>query len=1114
MKKISFLLVIFVFGLHAVRAQTREITGIVTSADDGSTIPGVSVTVKGTTLGTITDLDGNYRIKVPQNAQTLVFSFVGMQSREMPVTGNSLNVQLEAEIQGINEVVVTALGISREKKSLGYAVQEVGGDELNQTKSDNFIKSLSGRISGVHVQNSTNFGGSTNVVIRGQSSLTQSNQALFVIDGVPIDNANTNNAGQTTGRSGYDYGNTASDINPNDIESISVLKGAAATALYGSRAANGVILITTKKGTVTAGRALGVKVSSNITISTIDKKTFPKYQQEYGAGYGKYYYSGFDDDENGEPDDGSIYPGFEYYADVNGDGTTDYTVPFYEDASRGQQFDPNVMVFQWDAFDPESPNFGKATPWIAGRNGPDSFFETAVSTTNNVDISGGTEATTYRFSYTYMDQNGIMPNSSLQRHSVLFTGSHKILDNLKLTTSANYINNYGKGRPSTGYSDNILTSFRQWYQTNVDIKAQERMYKQTGRNVTWNPVAFDDPAPAYWDNPYWIRYENFEEDVRNRLIGYAQLDWKITDYLSAMSRVSIDTYSELQEERKAVGSASGEFGVDRPDVTSGYSRFERSFTETNLDLMLNVQKDLTEELDLKALLGVNIRRTKNEQLFASTNNGLGIAGIYALSNSLDPMLPPEELLQEIGVNGIFAGASLGFKSTFFLEGTIRRDQSSTLPDDNDSYYYPSVTASYIFSNHLQKDWLSLGKIRLNYAEVGNSAPALTLKDTYRVNASFSGNSMATVPDTKNNPDLKPERQRSWEGGLEMNFLKNRVGFDLGLYKTNTFDQLINLPVSFSTGYLGKWINAGEIENKGIEVTLNGTPVKTLDFRWDVKLNWAKNNSEVKSLFQDATGQEVTNLQLASLQGGVSVNARIGEPYGSINGSDYVYHEDTGEKIVAANGYYEISSTNDIVLGNYNPDWSGGVHNAFAYKNLSLGFLVDFQHGGDVFSLDMWYAAGTGLYKESAGLNDLGNPKRDPIVWANPNDHSQGYAGNSGGTLNEGVHENGTPNATRVSNETYRADGWLVSPNKRFVYDASYIKLREVTLTYTLPQQLVSKTFLTGASVSFVGSNLWTIHKNLPYADPEASQSSGNIQGWQSGVMPSTRNFGFTVNLQF
>ncbi|MGD9555952.1 MAG: SusC/RagA family TonB-linked outer membrane protein [Mangrovibacterium sp.] len=1099
MKKILILLAICTFGLEPLMAQTREIKGIVTSAEDGSTIPGVTVTVKGTTLGTITDLDGNFTIRVPQNAQTLVFSFVGMETQEAPITGSSLNIQLQSEIQGINEVVVTALGISRQKKSLGYSVQEVSGEAVNAVKSDNFITSLSGKVSGIQVQNNTNFGGSTNVTIRGSSSLTQSNQALFVVDGVPIDNSNVNNSGQLTGRSGYDYGNTAADMNPNDIESISVLKGAAATALYGSRAANGVILITTKKGTASTGRAVGVKVSSNITVSAIDKKTFPEYQTEYGAGYGPYYSS---------PD----YPGLNSI-DVNGDGTPDLATPYQEDASRGQKFDPSLMVYQWDAFDPESPNFDKATPWLAGANGPDSFFETAVSNTNNIDISGGTDKTTYRASLSNMDQRGVMPNSSLKRNSVLFNGSHKIIDKLKISTSANFINTRGKGRPSTGYSDNILTSFRQWYQMNVDIKMQERLYKTTGRNVTWNRNAYDDEAPAYWDNPYWVRYENFEEDERNRFVGYAQLDWKINDYLSVMGRFAIDTYNELQEERKAVGSASGELGVDRPNVTSGYSRLERSFRETNLDLMLNFQKDLTEDLNLTGLIGMNIRRSKNDQVFASTNNGLAVAGTYALSNSLDPMLPPEELLEEIGVNGIFASVSLGYRNTWFLDGTLRRDESSTLPDDNNSYYYPSVTASFIFSNLLKKEWLSLGKVRLNYAEVGNSAPALRLTDTYRIQASFAGTSLATLPDVKLNPNLKPERQTAYEAGLEMNFLKNRIGFDLAFYKNNTFDQLMPLSVSFATGYDSKWINAGEIENRGIELTLSGTPVKMKDFQWEVNVNWAKNKNEVVSLFKDESGNEVTNLQLASLQGGVTINARVGEAYGTINGSDYVYHEN-GQPIVNPNGRYRISPTNDIVLGNFNPDWTGGINNVFSYKNLALSFLLDFQHGGDVFSLDMWYGSSTGLYQESIGPNDLGNPKRDPIVWTNPDDPSKGYASNSGGTINEGVLENGEPNTTRVRNDTYAADGYAVSPNKRFVYDASFIKLRELTLTYKLPKKLIEETFLNDASVSFVGSNLWIIHKNLPYADPEASQSSGNIQGWQSGVMPTVRNFGFTVNLQF
>lgn len=1104
MKKIALLLAFFAIGLQVLMAQTKEISGRVTSADDGSLIPGVSVSVKGTTLGTITDMDGVFRMKVPQDAKTLVFSFVGMTTQEVAIGAQTnINVKLTSENIAVDEVVVTALGISREKKSLGYSVQQVGGEDVNKSKGNNFVTSLSGRVSGIQVKNNTNFGGSTNVIIRGSSSLTGNNQALFVVDGIPIDNSNTNNSGQLTGRGGYDYGNASADINPNDIESISVLKGAAATALYGSRATAGVILITTKKGKASGVKAPKIKLNSTVTFSTIDKSTFPKYQNEYGAGYGKYYYGGED------------YPGFEQYADVDGDGNVDYTVPYYEDASRGQKFDPNVKVFQWDALDPASPNYLKATPWVAGANGPDTFFETGVGSSHNIDVSGGDDKTTYRFAYTFFDQTGVMPNSFIQKNNATFVGTHKILDNLKITTSANYVNTSGKGRPSTGYSDNIMSSFRQWYQVNVDVAMLKRMYEETGRNVTWNPNSSSDLTPAYWDNPYWVRYKNYEKDGRSRLIAYVQLDWDITKDLKAMGRYAIDTYNELQEEHKAVGSVAGEFGVNRPDVTSGYSRYTRAFTESNLDFMLNYHKAISDKFDLTAMLGTNIRRTKSESVYASTNNGLAVPNVYALNNSVDPMLPPEENLYQIGVNGIFGSMSLGFKNTYFLDATLRRDQSSTLPKENNAYYYPSVTTSMIFSNLINADWLSLGKVRLNFAEVGSSAPALSVKDTYVANAPFSGTSMVTVPNTKLNSSLKPERQRALEAGLEMNFLKNRVGFDLAVYKNNTFDQLMPVSVSYVTGYSSKWVNAGEVQNKGIELALTGAPVKSKDFNWDIRVNWAKNENEVVSLYTDESGNAVTNLQIGSLQGGVSINATVGQPYGTIKGSDYQYHANGGKLINPANGRYLKSSTNDVVIGDVNPDWTGGINNSFRYKNISCSFLVDMQKGGDIFSLDLWYGYATGLYAETAGLNDLGNAKRDAIVW-NSADHTQagGYASNSGGVIEEGVLADGSPNWVRRNHENYAAIGYSADPNKRFVYDASFIKLRELTITYDLPKSLISKLYLSNASIGFVGSNLWIIHKNLPHADPEASQSSGNIQGWQSGVMPATRNLGFSVNLQF
>jgi len=466
--------------------------------------------------------------------------------------------------------------------------------------------------------------------------------------------------------------------------------------------------------------------------------------------------------------------------------------------------------------------------------------------------------------------------------------------------------------------------------------------------------------------------------------------------------------------------------------------------------------------------------------------------------------------------------SLGLSDTYFIDATIRRDQSSSLPEDNNAYIYPSVTGSLIFSNLIDVDWLSLGKVRANYAEVGNSAPALSVKDTYLANSPLSGTSMATVPNTKLNSELKPERQKALEAGLEMKFLQSRVGFDLAFYKDNTVDQLMAVRTSYGTGYLSKWVNAGEIQNSGVELALFGTVVKTDDFKWDISVNWAKNNSEVVSLYTDEAGNEVTNLQLASLQGGVSINATVGQPYGTIMGSDYQYYTTpegvvTDKKLVnAANGRYLKSTTNDKVIGDVNPDWTGGIINTLGYKAFTLSFLVDIQKGGDIFSLDLWYGMGTGLYEETVGPNDLGNEMRDPIVWNDDANKTKegGYAPNSGGIIEEGVLADGSENWVRRNQENYVAIGWATDPNARFVYDASYVKLRELTLTYELPKTLANKMHFAGASVGLVGSNLWIISKNLPHADPEASQSSGNIQGWQSGVMPTTRNFGVTLNLQF
>jgi len=1094
MRKLALFLFLTLFvGLQTITAQTKAISGKVVD-DLGEALPGVAVVIKGTTNGTTTRFDGTYALQVPNNT-TLVFTYIGMAEQEVVVGDQTtINVTLASDSEDLDEVVVTALGISREKKSLGYAVQEVSGEEMNKVQTPNFASALSGKVAGVQITNSTNMGGSSNVVIRGSSSLTGNNQALFVVDGVPIDNGINNSDYQAEGGAGFDYGNAASDINQNDIESVSVLKGAAASALYGSRAANGVILITTKKGKQST-KGIGVTVNYNLTLSEVDKSTLPDYQKEYGAGYGDYYY--------GHPEYGGLD-----YADVNGDGINDAITPYYEDASRGQRYDKDLLVYQWDAFDPESPNFNKATPYVASPNGLDTFFDTGVTHTTNVSIDGGSETTNFRISYTNLDQKGIMPNSTLKKNNFVLNGSHKLMDNLVASGSMTFSNVKGKGRASTGYSTNIMSMFRQWYQVGTDLEMQRKLYEDTGRNITWNRSSYDNESPAYWDNPYWARYENYQNDERNRVIGYAKLDYTLNDNWSASARYSLDTYNELQEERKAVGSIAGAFGVNSPDISSGYARRTIFVMETNIDALLKYKAKITEELGFNGLIGTNIRRRTYDNVYQSTSGGLAVAGIYALSNSIDAMQPPVEEYYKQGINGIFASGSFGFRNTYFLDATIRRDQSSTLPKEHNSYYYPSVTGSFIFSNLIESNLISFGKVRLNYAEVGNDAPALRINDTYRLNASFNGNALATVYDEKLNQDLKSERQVAYEAGVEMKFFKNRLGFDLALYKNTTFDQLMALPTSFTTGYESKWVNAGEIENKGVELFITGTPVKTQDFSWDVTLNWSRNRNKVVELFTDKAGNQVENLVLGNMQGGITINAKVGEAYGAILGTDYVYHEN-GQPIVDANGRYLTSDTNDKVIGDSNPLWMGGLNNSFGYKNISLSFLIDMQHGGDIFSLDKWYGDATGLYIETAGLNDLGNEKRSPIIT-----EGEGYAANSGGTINPGVDEAGNPNTVRVSNQNYAAAGYAVDPNKKYVYDASYVKLRELAVTYSLPGKLLESTFLTGASFSFVGSNLWIIHKNLPHSDPEASQGAGNIKGWQSGTLPSTRNFGFNVNLRF
>lgn len=1072
MRKTSSILLMLMLSGALAFGQARPITGQVKD-DKGNPVPFASVRVKGSTKGVAADQNGNFSIDAAPGA-TLEISAASYETYELKVGSQSIYAVTVKSQSTMSEVVVTALGIRRSKNELGYAAQKVGGDDITRTRDNNFVNSLSGKVSGVSVARNNSMGGSTNIVIRGFKSLSQTNQALMVIDGVPFDNSVTNSGSQQTGGGGYDYGNAAADINPDDIESINVLKGAAATALYGSRAAQGVVMITTKKGS----RGLGITINSGVTVGKYDPSTFLKYQHSYGGGYGYYY-----EDPTGQF----------LYRDINGDGQDDLVVPTSEDASYGAKFDPNLQVYQWDAFDPSSPNFGKPRPWVAAKNDPTSVFEDAVNTSNSVAIDGGNDKGWFKLGYTKNTEKGILPKSKLNKDLVNFGASYNITDRLTVSSNINFSKIDGLGRYGTGYdAKNLMTNFRQWWEMNVDLKEQADAYYRTHKNVTWNWADPTALVPIYWDNPYWTRNENYETDTRLRYFGNVMLNYKITDWLNVMARGTLDSYNEFQEERIAVGSI---------DV-SQYSRFNRSFAEYNYDLMFNVNKNITKDLNFKGVLGGNIRTQRIESIFASTNGGLVVPKLYSLSNSLNPINAPSEGVATRQVNGIFGQASFGWRDLLFVEGTLRRDQSSTLPVNNNAYWYPSVSGGFVFSKLLHTSWLTYGKLRANYAEVGSDAPVNAIKDIYDKPTAFGSVPLFSAPNDKNNPNLKPERTNSREIGLEMSFLQSRLGFDVSYYHTNTINQIVPIAVSNATGYNRAFINAGDVENKGIELSAYVVPVKTRNFQWQINANWTQNRNKVLDIYTDPTGNKIQNYTLGNFPFSVSLNATLGQPFGTIKGTDFVYYEKTNQPIVGSNGRYLKSATSDQIIGNINPDWIGGLQNSFRYKNFNFSFLIDVRKGGDVFSLDMYYGLATGLPIETAGLNDLGNPLRSAIA-------------DGGGIIRKGVKADGTPNDVRVSAQNFGAYGYRYSPAAGFVYDASYVKLREVSISYALPKSVMSKIpGFKGIEFALIGRNLWIIHKNLPYADPEEGASAGNLSGYQTGAYPTVRNVGFNVKLKF
>jgi len=1068
MKKLTIFLAFLLFVAFQAAAQ-MQISGTVTD-ETGEPLPGVSVVVKNnSTIGTATDIDGKYSLTVPSSAEALIFSAVGMKTQEQPIAGRTvIDVTLEAEVLEMDEVVVTALGLSREKKALGYSVQEVGGEDLSQAKEVNVVNSLSGKVAGVQITNASGaVGSSARIVIRGNSSFTN-NQPLWVVDGVPISNSST----EVSQWGSTDFGNAAMDIDPSNIESISVLKGANAAALYGSRAANGVVLVKTKSG---SGVDKGIGVTINSAVTFDNAYMIPNYQNDYGQGANGsdliWLLSGAKDAGYSYQEfaDGTFSSsfGFSYY-DGNNGGVYDGM-----DESWGPRLDVGLELPQFNSplSDPNDPDTRQATPWVSNPDNVKDFFQTGITYDNSVTLS----TSNMRLSLSQQDVQGTIPNTDLTKNSISFNGNQDLADWLSASISANYVRNESDNLPGQGYGpNNVMQSLGGWFGRQVDMDDLEENWDTF--NVFGNPYNWNT---NYHNNPYWTVNYNTTSRNRDRIFGKFSVDAEITDWLTLTGRLGTDF---MAERRKHVEHSQS---IDYP-----YGMFwqnQRTDNEFNADFLAQINKRFG-DFSVEVLAGTNYRRNDYHYSYLEASE-LTVPELYTISNVKGN--PSTDMYDEtFETNSVFGQASLGWRDAVYLDITARNDWSSTLPSDNWSYFYPSFTGSVIVTELLDIDEniLSFLKLRGGWAQVGNST------DPYQLAFTFSGSdpfgNVTPFYTSRSLPavDLKPEDIKSTEVGIDARFVNNRINLDFTYYDVVTTNQILPVEISRSTGFSSLLINAGEIENKGVEIQLGADIFKNTDgFNWNMTLNWAKNENQVNELYGDLEAYTIT-----SSWNGVTIEARPGEPFGNIRANAFA-RDENGNKIIGSNGL-PIPADSPQDVGNITPDWTGGMRNTFSYKNISLSVLIDGRKGGDIFSVSDWFGAYSGLTEETAA---------DGI-----REH---------GLIVEGVNEAGEPNDIVVTPQSYFGGYWGLEENS--IIDGSYIKLREAVLTYRLPNSILTNVdFLKSVSVSVVGRNLamlYTHWTNDVGIDPETGFGTGlNGIGLEQFQLPTSRTIGFRLNLSF
>lgn len=1053
-KQIYYFLMLLAFftvtgGSAHAQTAARLLKGRVVDTSNDPII-GASVMVKNAKEGTVTNMEGKFSLNVAPSA-TLVVSYIGFVTQEVKADTQKgeMTITLKEDTKRLGEVVVTALGIKRDRKALGYSLGEVSGKELQKAKEPNVINSLAGKVAGLTVsQTATGPSGSTRVILRGSTELTGNNQPLYVIDGVPMDNTNFESSDQW---GGYDLGDGISSINPDDIENISVLKGPAASALYGSRASHGVILITTKKAD--AKKDFSVELNSTTTI----EKQLTKWddvQYEFGQGA-----------------DGKI-------------SLTDDR--FSSNRNWGPRIDPGLMMTYFD---------GVARPYVIIKDNIDGFFRTGVNTTNSLIVNKKAGKTGVRITYTDMRDKDLIPKTHMARNTLNLRTNTTITKFLDLDFKVTYTHEGVKNRPAVAdHRANIAKNLMTLSTTFDQAWLKEHYEDENGEYYNWND------GDVYNINPYWVLHKMTNRSWKDNYKSSAVIRYRPLKQLTLQATAGTDINYFTFEEFAYPTSPGRERGMLS---TKDYKN--RMYTAE----LLAIYKGKFKKWDYGATLGGSLYKTDNKTQVVTAQNMI-MRDAKTLQSFTEKTIREEIYRRQI--NSLYGSMNFAYDNFAFLDMTLRGDCSSTLPVNNNVYWYPSVSGSLLFSEllHVDKNILPYGKVRASWAKVGNDTSPYMLRPTYEMALnSFGQYPMAAISsDVIPNKNLKPTMTNSIELGFELKFLKNRLGLDFTYYNQNSKDQILRMNTSYASGYRYQLINAGDIENRGIEVVLNTRPIEMKDFSWDLNVNFAKNSNKVKEL---ANG--VDEFELASARWlGVKVVAKVGENYGCIMGKDFL-RNDNGDIIIdGKTGLPKM--THDLkVLGNATWDWTGGLTTNVRYKNFSMGAIFDVKVGADLYSMSARSAYSTGKHKETLEGRDAWYESEEKRLAAGVTSKDWNP---TGGYVAKGVIEqpDGTfkPNDIFVSPQEYWT--YVTTQTARpFIYDNTYVKLRELTLSYAFPRRLLGKV-VNALSVSFVARNLFNLYKNVPNIDPDSNYNNSTGMGLEFGSLPSRRSFGLNVNLKF